>query len=228
MKINTSSEQLDVEVIMPSPVCAPSMLFLHGAGTSNKGRARYIADDLAARGLSSVLFDFSGQGASSGEMHQSSLLKREEEARVVLQNVRLSMPYSIIGSSMGAYTAIALAPDEQPKSLILFCPAVYDRKVYALPFDSRFSEGIRRPGSWRDSDAFEDLSRYTGQLLVVIGSEDRVIPTGLTDLLLTSASNTRRNDLLVIKGADHQIHAWLQTHEADRLSVMDRIASFLS
>jgi len=226
MKIAVNNEQLDVDVVGDGSTTIGSVLFLHGAGTSNKNRARYVADELARYGFCAILFDFSGQGASSGEMKNSSLEKRYLEAQGVIANARPSSLSCIIGSSMGAQTAIELAAAYQPKALVLFCPAVYDRNVYKVPFDSRFSEGIRQFESWRASDAFNLLAQFRGKLLIVIGSNDTVIPAELPTLLVNSAKNSDKKDLCIVEGADHQIHKWLTAHSDDRKAVMHRIISF--
>ena len=228
MKIETASEQLDVEIIGGGSKPTPPVLFLHGAGASDKNRARYIADDLMEKGYSSILFDFSGQGESSGCLKQSSLSKREGEAMAVVESLKLSTVGTIIGSSMGAHTAIGLAGRLRPHALILICPAVYDHAVYSLQFDSGFSEGIRRSESWRDSDAFELLSQFQGNLLIIIGSQDQVIPKDLPNLLYTAAAKSSQREIMVIENADHQIHTWLRSHPGDQRLAIEKISSYIS
>src|SRR5207253_2275148 len=110
------------------------------------------------------------------------------------------------------YVAIKMLEKYGIENLILYCPAVYDRAAFDVPFDSGFTEMIRRPESWKNTDAQEILQKFTGNLLVIIGAEDATIPKGVLQLIDESSSQTRRKEFLVIPGAPHAIHSWLLAH----------------
>ena len=92
---------------------------------------------------------------------------------------------------MSGYTAIKLTEAFKVDNLILFVPAVYTARAYRLPFGPEFSAAIRVPGSWNDSDAFDILSGFRGNLLIVAAESDRVIPVEVIEQLHASARNAR-------------------------------------
>ena len=62
----------------------PEILVLHGAGSANMGRALpLISNIVEVTGKGALSFDFSGHGKSTGQLKNSSLKKRTEEARCV-------------------------------------------------------------------------------------------------------------------------------------------------
>lgn len=121
-------------------------------------------------------FDFSGHGESTGELSASSLEKRVAEAAHMLQFCDTTKPLIIVGSSMGGEVAVRLSQKCHAASLVLFCPAFYDDVAYSIPFTHEFSTAIRQEGSWRKSIARTILEKYRGDIVVVIGDEDAVIP----------------------------------------------------
>ena len=58
----------------------PSVIFLHGAGPSNKEQVKYLSELFVKNNQNVIRFDFSGQGESSGVLQEASLLKRQIEA----------------------------------------------------------------------------------------------------------------------------------------------------
>jgi alpha-beta hydrolase superfamily lysophospholipase len=61
---------------------SPSVVSFHGTGTAaHRGRVRYVLDHLAAGGVSSACFDFSGHGESSGTFETATLRQRAFSVR---------------------------------------------------------------------------------------------------------------------------------------------------
>ena len=91
---------------------------------------------------------------------------------------------SVCAFSMGAHIALELLNEQDFRSLILFYPAIYARQAYEVPFgDARFTEILRGDRSWASSDVLASLDRFEGNLLLVIGENDKVIPSEVVDLI---------------------------------------------
>lgn len=185
-----------------------SVLCLHGGG---KDRSVYagVRQHLFERGISSAGLDFPGHGQSTGPLEGSSLRARTEAAIKVIRRHEMREPLTISGASMGAYTAIKLTEQFAVDCLVLVVPAVYAVDAYDLLFGSTFTERIRMPRSWEATDAFEILGRFKGELLVVAAGEDKIIPQGVIDRIMASATAARNKELVVIDGAPHQIFNYL-------------------
>ena len=180
------------------------LLVLHGAGQSRRDAYRAWREDLLGRGVHSAAFDCIGQGETGGQLLGSSLEKRTGQALRFIKEAGLEQPLVVVGSSMGAYTAIKLAERLEVSGLVLNVPAVYDQAAYSVPFGPEFSRRIRRERSWEDSDAWEILRRYAGDLLVVTAELDEVIPEGVIRGILESAVSARSKQHLRLKGVGHR------------------------
>lgn len=208
----------------------PRVLSLHGAGPSNRARARYITEYLAQNGISSVRFDFSGHGNSSGQLKDSTLAKRLNEARAAVKflDKHALSPKTLIGTSMGGHVAARLTAELTIANLILFCPAAYAAEAEELPFGSGFTEVIRRPNSFNTSLVFECLRTFSGNLLIVFGDADEIIPGPIVEHFLSSAAQANTRVLLRIKNAPHQIHGWLNKNDEQKKLVLRQILSLIS
>ena len=184
---------------------APSLLYLHGAGASNRRRFDPLRDMLAEQGIGSVAFDFTGTGDTGGDLRSSSLRERVEEAEAVVSHLQLPAPLSLVGSSMGAYVAVKLTEKFRVENLILFVPAFYTRAAYAIPFNAGFTEIIRTPGSWQDSDAWEMFGGFKGNVLVFAAGKDEVIPKELIERIGQGVPQAASKEVVVFPDADHGI-----------------------
>lgn len=198
-------------------------LFLHGAGNATKERMGYLARGLVNRGVSSFRFDFSGAGKSTGEMKDSSLKHRLEQAWAAVDFIKPNAPLTLVGSSMGGEIALRLLGHVYIADIVLFCPGIYHRDAYDMPFDDRFSRIIRQEESWKHAAVFDLLQNYTGKLTIHIGEQDPVIPRGVVDLLQQHAVKADFR-LVTYPNVDHAIHTWLE--QSDHVeAVIDKIAS---
>jgi pimeloyl-ACP methyl ester carboxylesterase len=194
----------------------PQLLVLHGAGNSNRDRFRLLRRQLSAEGISSVGFDFVGHGETGGELKSSSLRSRTRQARRIVDSQNLQQPFSVIGASMSAYTAVKLLKHYEIKSLILLVPAMYSARADTVPFNRGFTEIIRQPQSWNDSDAWDILAQYKGRLLIVAGENDRIIPRAVIDKIYESAVQATERKLYIAPDATHFIFTDLRrNHPAE-------------
>lgn len=178
-------------------------VILHGAGKSSRARFKKLRHALNKKGLSSMSFDFVGHGESEGELKNSSLEKRFEQAKLTIK--QHSPDFStLIASSMSAYTAIKLTEIFPIKNLILMVPAVYTSKAYTLTFGPSFSKTIREKNSWLNSDAFSILKEFKGNLLIIAAQNDEVIPPLVLERIYSSASSAKSKKLHIIPNAEHR------------------------
>lgn len=177
-------------------------IVLHGAGKSSRTRFARLRQSLNGHGIPSVSFDFIGHGDTGGNLLESSLHERTDQASAVIRHACVE-PLTLIAASMSGYTAIKLTEKFTVDNLILLVPAVYSAAAYDLSFGAEFSKAIREPGSWQESDAFSTLSVYKGNLLVIAAESDDVIPAELVEKIHTSAKSTKVRLLHVVPGSRH-------------------------
>jgi uncharacterized protein len=224
---DVAGERLAATRILAASGAPPSVVTFHGLGvTATRARIRYVLDPLADQGVSSICFDFSGNGQSSGEFARASLRIRAAEGLAAARLLAETEPRAIIGTSMGAHLAALVSPAIRPRSLVLFCPAAYPEQAADEKFDAgfvKFSNRVLTPESLRASPALLALRSFTGNLLVVAGREDQVIPPEVIDLYLESAANAGTSRAIWLDGCDHFVHPWLQQHPAELASVLQAV-----
>lgn len=184
---------------------APDLLFLHGAGKSSKERALPLAEKLSSEyDIDSFLFDFSGHGGSTGDLSNSSLEKRVHEAVDAINYAKFVEPLSICGFSMGGHIALELFKYKQIKNIILFYSAVYATEAFKIPFGNQeFSAILRQKESWEKSNIWQLIKNFTGNLFVISGEKDEVVPSEIPKLLVSSAVKAKNKELLILPEAPH-------------------------
>jgi pimeloyl-ACP methyl ester carboxylesterase len=202
----------------------PRLLVLHGAGQSDRGQFRLVREHLLGRGVGSAAFDCIGHGDTGGDLRQSSLRSRTAQACAVIDALDLPRPFSVLGASMGAYTAVTLLPRYPVASLILLAPAMYAAEAHAVPFDAGFTEIIRRSASWESSEAWELLSRFTGRVLLVAGEHDSVIPADVIRRIYAATHRAAQRTLFVAPGAPHRLLTHLRANAPEQL---DRVLGLM-
>ncbi len=185
------------------------ILFLHGAGAADRSRYDYVRLPLAQDGTANASFDFIGHGETGGDLLTSSLRDRTSQVGAVISALSLSQPLGIVAGSMSAYTAIRLTQLYSIDRLVLLVPGIYHRDAYLLLFGKEFSEKIREPNSWQDSDAWEILGAFTGKLLILAAENDETIPKEVPQKIYDSAMNTSSRHLHIVKNAPHRIREFL-------------------
>jgi uncharacterized protein len=181
---------------------ACEVLVLHGAGKSSRARFSRLRESLNEHGIPSSSFDFIGHGETGGDISDSTLHGRTNQAAAVIRHTCIE-PLTLIAASMSGYTAIKLTEVFAVSNLILLVPAVYTPRAYDLSFGSEFSATIRALGSWQDSDAFSIMSEFKGNLLVIAAEVDDVIPIEVTDRIYASAKNAESKLLHIVPGSRH-------------------------
>lgn len=179
-------------------------LILHGAGQSSIALLQTFRHFLAANGLGNIAFDFSGHGNSSSHK-PNSLEKRFHEAQSALFLLNQASKKTLISFSMSGEIAIRLAaiPENNIENLVLFAPALYDAAAFSVEFGPEFTEMIRKPFSFRQSQALSALKKFHGRLTLVLPEHDEVIPKEVAELILANANPTAKKTAIVLPDQSH-------------------------
>lgn len=199
----------------------PKFVFLHGAGIGVKEMIYNVSAPILNSGSNILSIDFSGHGESSGELKKSSLQKRVIEAKASIDKFSPNGPLIVCGASMGGYIAIRMLELYEIETLILFCPALYGAKAYAVPFDCGFSEIIRSPNSWQNTDVLGLLENFSGKLLIIMGENDEVIPPGVIELINKHTPKAIKKEIYIIPNCPHRVNVWLN----DQLQELSKLQS---
>jgi fermentation-respiration switch protein FrsA (DUF1100 family) len=175
-----------------------TVIIFNGNG-GHRGYRAGLAAQLAARGLSVLLFDYRGYAGNPGLPSETGLA-RDARAALAYLGRRPGVDLTRIvffGESLGAAVAVRLALEYPPAALIL-----------RSPFSSMTAIGSHHypvlPVRWLLRDRYPSIDRIpriTSPLLIVAGDADRIVPLGDTQVLFEAAPQPKR--LVVIQGADH-------------------------
>jgi hypothetical protein len=173
---------------------AVAIVFNGNAG--NRADRAGIADRLAARGISTLLFDYRGYGGNGGHPTESGLRRDASAARAFVAE-RSSAPVVYFGESLGSGVAVALAVEQPPDVLVLRSPftSLVDVGKEHYPF---------LPVGWLLKDTYPSIDRIGSidvPLLVVAGSDDEVVPIDLSERLFDAAGEPK--EIHVVDGARH-------------------------
>lgn len=207
---------------------APQALLLHGGGTSSSAGLQPLREHLRDQGIASTAFDFIGHGRTGGVLIGSSLAERLAQVEAVMQATGLTPGSSgIIGFSMGGHIAALAAGKHGFAACGLVIPAAYAAAAAELPFGPAFSAAIRRPESWRDSDAFTALSAFRGRVQIVSAELDAVVPAAIPCQYLQACRLAAMRHHQAISGAGHDLSTHFDTRPQDRTLVYDRLAALI-
>ncbi|MGX1567263.1 alpha/beta fold hydrolase [Streptomyces sp. NPDC055506] len=195
---------------------------LHGAGNGSKERLLPLLSEFAAHGCHVLAFDFSGHGQSTGRLRELSLRRRFEQAVSVIDaHARGDGPLILVGFSMSGQTVADLARHygDRVAALGLCAPAVYAAEAWDVPFgqgDGRFSEIIRRSGSWRTSPALDVLGAYEGRAVLAVPGTDEVIPPAVTEAVSDALARRAQFTRWELPEAEHRLGLWFRDRPDDR------------
>lgn len=226
MKRNSFKVKFNSTVLAGDTICAnarPQWLFLHGAGSGDRKRFEQLRILLANKGITSCSFDFIGHGETGGSLTGFSLESRVSQASAVIDSQKIRQPLSIVASSMGSYVAIKLTESYEVNNLILLAPAVYATKACSVPFGPAFTEIIRNPLSWLETDAWEILENYNSNLLIYEAEKDQIIPHEVIEKIYDSARNARSRKKIVVRGATHSLAKWLDERPDSLQKIVEKI-----
>ena len=132
--------------------------------------------------------------------------------------------------SMSGHTAISLlnAKDNMMKNLALFWPGLYHDAAESLKFNQGFSDVIRAEKSYlKASKIFHLLRQFRGNLFLVKGELDEIIPDEVINKILLEAEHARKK-LSIPKNSVHQMAKWLTKNPDVASGLMEEINSFIN
>jgi len=219
LRLSVGQETLAATRILAAPGAQPTVISFHGTGaTTHRGSIRYVLDHLAARGVSSACFDFSGHGESTGAagLNAADPHSRVEEAFAAAKLLCPPAPRAIIGTSMGAQLAALLLPRLRPGGV----PRFLGPSVARLSPRDRGPEEPRNPNALiffsPTAVEWESLDAFDGKLLIIAGREDASVD-------VSGAPSAQ----VIWLECGHFIHPWLAEHERERAEVLDAIAGVI-
>jgi uncharacterized protein len=178
---------------------APVLLYLHGARWDVTGSARRMAR-MRDLGFSVLGIDYRGFGKSSDELPSERMAY--EDARAAwrwLAEQHPDVPRYIFGHSLGAAVAVDLASESNDAAGLIVeggftsIPAVYSSMRFGwLPLQWLITQRF---------DAAQKIERIRMPLLVVHGSEDRLIAPALGRALYERAPSPKR--FVLVDGGSH-------------------------
>lgn len=196
-RIASGKNTLDAVLVKPAKTEArASLLLCHGIGETVQ-RWHKVQQLLAANGIASLVFDYSGYGRSSGVFGAEQSEADAIAAFHFLKELLPSLPVSVLGFSLGSGVAAAILPQVEARSLLL-CAA------YTSIRDAAESAGLPKwlipgvPPIWRAADV---LCASKVPLMIVHGEHDRLFPTEMADQL--KACSTSCAELILVPGLTH-------------------------
>jgi pimeloyl-ACP methyl ester carboxylesterase len=228
-QVTADGERLACGVLPPAgQATGRSAVVLHGAGTADQRVHRQLARLLAERGYRVLTPDFSGHGASTGQLRKSSLERRFRQARTVVEQLAPgSDQLLLVGASMSGQTVADLVGHYGSRVVAvgLLAPAVYPRRAWGLAFDAGFTEVIRTPDAWRDSSALEVYAGFPGRAVLAVPAEDHVIPPAVNQALVQALSTRADFTHLVFPDATHHLGRYFRTEPAACARIADLLTA---
>ena len=178
----------------------PLVLILHGFNASKEmDLLTELSDQLNARGMATLLFDFNGHGASEGSFLDMTIPNELEDARRVYAYAA-QLPgvtsVSAVGHSMGAVVAAMLAGElgeDKIKALALMSPApeltedTAKGDLFGITYDPKnppeyitLENGLKVGRAFLQTtqqvDIYGAAKHYTGPVLIVHSVDDQLVP----------------------------------------------------
>lgn len=180
----------------------PIVIICHGfGGNRDRGTTCMIGQQLPAKGIATLRFDFNGHGESEGRMQDMTVLNEIEDAKCVYQYVS-TLPFvdtdkiAILGASQGGVVTSMTAGELGHKKLaatVLLCPAAVlrDDCIKGNTMGKRYNPldppeeldlgngkiiGREFIKTAFTLPIYEKAERYHGKACIIHGTGDRTAP----------------------------------------------------
>jgi uncharacterized protein len=215
--IPSAASLLDAVFVEPasSPAFA-AMLLCHGIGETVE-QWFGVQQFLAAEGVASLVFDYSGYGRSTGHPDWDQFEQDAIAAFALLQRLASHVPQSVLGFSMGSGVAAAIVNQLGAHRLIL-CEAFTSFRNAATAAWVPKTLTALVPPIW---NAQPPLSKCLLPVLIVHGEKDRLFPVAMATNLAAYCSPPA--DLVLVPGTAHT-----QPFRKPRLEYWGPIVEWLS
>jgi pimeloyl-ACP methyl ester carboxylesterase len=195
--IASGKNQLDAVFVAPegSPPRA-SVLICHGIGETVDHWIP-VQQILAASGVASLVFDYSGYGRSSGHFTSAQSERNTISAFHFLERLTTPLPVSILGFSMGSGIANSIL-SKVPAHRLVLCAAFTSFRSAAARVGVPKAFAFAVPPIW---DAADALRENTAPVLIVHGERDRLFPVKMARKLNALCGSTSK--LVIVPGLAH-------------------------
>ncbi len=208
----------------------PMVILMHGIFSSKDyNPMSALAKGLAKAGIASIRFDFDGHGKSEGRMQDMTIEKEIADAMAIWEYAK-ALPYvsgiGFLGHSQGGVVAsmtagrLAQKGNGVPVGLVLIAPgsvikeACQGGKFFNARFDPKDPpEYIRCWGfmklgreyllSTQELDIYETAAAYTGDVLLLHGTKDSIVPMWCSERYKETYGDRAR--LSKVEGENHLI-----------------------
>ena len=228
LSLNGSEGKLYAELQKPASTSdkLPLVIICHGfTGNCNSVLLTDIANDLQDQGIASPRFDFNGHGKSEGEFQDMTVLNEIQDLKNVISWAE-SQPWvgsmSLLGHSQGGVVVSMTAGelgDKVIKNVVLMAPAAVLRddairgNTQGAQYDpwnfkgdyvelprGGYKLGRKYVESALNLPIYETAWRYTGPVLVIQGTHDRIVPYTYAERYDQGYKDSK---LELIPGEDH-------------------------
>jgi pimeloyl-ACP methyl ester carboxylesterase len=195
--IQSGRNVLDAVLVRPeSSAAQASLLICHGIGETVE-LWQDVQQLLAASGVASLVFDYSGYGRSGGFFNASQSEKDAVAAFHCLDGLTAPLPVAIFGMSLGSGIAAEVI-GKVPAHRLVLCGAFTSLRKAAVSagIPQVFQFGV--PAIWDTEDA---LRRCSVPVLVVHGEKDRLFPVSMAEQLAASCASPC--ELVIVPNVSH-------------------------
>ena len=223
MNVFRNGKKIYGELYMPDNDNCPITIISHGLNGTHEGSLD-IADEFAQNGIAAYIFDYCGGASinmSDGKTTEMSVLTEARDLSAIIDEIKKIPQIDptkifLLGKSQGAYvsTIVATQRNGEVAGLVGLYPGygLYDlvmeemkkygeiperMEVMSVPLSDRYFKDIL------SFDIYEKMKRYYGNVLLIHGSEDSIIPLYTAEKAAESFPHAR---LITIEGAEHGFH----------------------
>ena len=178
--IESGDHRLDAMFVTPeASAVKASLLICHGIGETVEHWLG-VQQLLAANGVASLVFDYSGFGRSAGFFNARRCEENAVAAFTYLQGLTGAVPVSVLGFSLGSGIAAAIVP-MVPMHRLMLCAAFTSLRKAAVSVGIPKSLSFAVPSIW---DARKALAACSIPVLVVHGEKDRLFSVEMAQELI--------------------------------------------
>ena len=221
--IDNDGKKIYGKLYLPEKEKCPLVIISHGLGGHHDGSMDF-AEDLSENGIAAFIFDFCGgsyESKSDGKTTEMSVLTEAGDLECVLdhflEDERIDKDHIfLMGKSQGAFvsTIVSARRKKQIKALIGLYPGYvlqhaakeeaekYEQlpdeiEVLWLKVGRNYIEDLLK------TDIYELMEDYEGDVLLVHGSADSIVPFEYTREAMDHFPHAK---LIVLDGAEHGFH----------------------
>jgi uncharacterized protein len=213
-KIQFASEGSQIKGTLITPKIMkeknPGVIFFHGLTSSEKGYISF-AEKLAEHGIVSLTLNVRGHGESEGDFDKLTVND------VILDGLNAYDFFAkydfidpdrigLLGKSVGGAIVSSVSAQRKVKSVLLSMPAAYTDEMMRMPFNKiqpnvyAIFQNMENIG---DTKACQAIAQYEGNLLIVIGEKDDIVPLDVTSEYFNIANKAQRKEKVIIKDSLH-------------------------